>query len=108
MTWFGISFNIGSPYLLLVLMCMYIGATIKDVPYSAWGAELATDYNERTLVMSWKEAFTVAGSLIGALTPAMLVFWGYTKPTDNVYFLTIAIPSIMPILDLIMLVAVPA
>ena len=106
-TWFGISFNIGYPYLLLVLMIMYIGATIKDVPYSAWGAELATDYNERTLVMSWKEAFTVAGSLIGALTPAMLVFWGYTKPTDNVYFLTIAIAIIMPILVLNMLVSVP-
>ena len=106
-TWFGISFNIGYPYLLLVLMIMYIGATIKDVPYSAWGAELATDYNERTLVMSWKEGFTVAGSLIGALTPAMLVFWGYTKPTDNVYFLTIAIAIIMPILVLNMLVSVP-
>ena len=87
-TWFGYTFSIGYPYLLAVLMLLYVGATIKDVPYSAWGAELAQDYNERTLVMSWKEAFTVSGSLIGALTPAVLVFWGYTKPTDNVFFLS--------------------
>ena len=73
-TWLGMTFNTGYPYLLGVLVIMYVGATIKDVPYSAWGAELAQGYNERTLVMSWKEAFTVSGSLIGAMTPAVIVF----------------------------------
>ncbi len=103
----GMTMNSGYPYLLGVLVLMYIGATIKDVPYSAWGAELARGYNERTLVMSWKEAFTVSGSLIGAMTPAVIVFWGYTKPTDNVYFLTIALAIVMPILVLNMLAVVP-
>ncbi len=103
----GFTMNSGYPYLLGVLIIMYIGATIKDVPYSAWGAELARGYNERTLVMSWKEAFTVTGSLIGAMTPAVIVFWGYTKPTDNVYFLTIALAIAMPILVLNMLAVVP-
>lgn len=103
----GVRMNSGYPYLLGVLILMYVGATIKDVPYSAWGAELARGYNERTLVMSWKEAFTVSGSLIGAMTPAVIVFWGYTKPTDNVYFLTIALMVVMPILVLNMLAVVP-
>jgi Na+/melibiose symporter-like transporter len=103
----GMTMNSGYPYLLGVLVLMYIGATIKDVPYSAWGAELARGYNERTLVMSWKEAFTVSGSLIGAMTPAVIVFWGYTKPTDNVYFLTIALAIVMPILVRNMLAVVP-
>jgi Na+/melibiose symporter-like transporter len=40
-TFLGLTFNSGYPYLLGVLIIMYIGATIKDVPYSAWGAELA-------------------------------------------------------------------
>ena len=106
-TWLGITMNSGYPYLLGVLVIMYIGATIKDVPYSAWGAELAQGYNERTLIMSWKEAFTVSGSLIGAMTPAVIVFWGYTKPTDNVYFLTIGLMFIMPIVVLNMLAVVP-
>lgn len=103
----GLTFNIGYPYLLGVLILMYIGATIKDVPYSAWGAELARDYNERTLVMSWKEAFTVTGSLIGAMTPAIIVFWGFTKPTDAVYFLTIGAAIVMPLLILNMVKFVP-
>lgn len=106
-TWLGITMNSGYPYLLFALVIMYIGATIKDVPYSAWGAELARGYNERTVIMSWKEAFTVTGSLIAALTPAIIVFWGYTKPSDNVYFLTIAIAIIMPIVVLNMLLVVP-
>ena len=106
-TWLGLTFNTGYPYLLGALVILYIGATIQDVPYSAWGAELARDYNERTLVMSWKEAFTVAGSLIGALCPAVIVFWGYTAPADNVYFLTIGLVIVMPFLVFNQLKVVP-
>ena len=57
--------------------------------------------------MSWKEAFTVSGSLIGAMCPAIIVFWGYTKPTDNVYFLTNALMFIMPVLVFNLLHSVP-
>ena len=104
---FGTTMNSGYPYLLVVLVIMYVGATIKDVPYSAMGAELARDYNQRTLVMSWKEAFTVSGSLIGAFTPAVIVFWGYTKPTDNVYFLSLICLVLMPIFVSNLLWSVP-
>ncbi len=96
-TFLGVTFNSGYPYLLASLVVMYVGATIKDVPYSAMGAELAKDYNERTLVMSWREAFSVTGSLVGAFCPAVIIFWGFTKPTDNVYFLAIICCTLMPI-----------
>ena len=79
-TLLGMEFNNGYPWMLFTLIVFYIGATVKDVPYSAWGAELSTKYNERTLVMSWREAFSVGGALIGALTPAIIFFWGYNKP----------------------------
>ena len=105
--WLGFSFNIGYPYLLLVLVITYVGATVKDVPYSAWGAELSKNYNERTLVMSWKEGFTVAGSLIGAFTPAVVFFFGYTKPAEVVYFLAVAVAVMMPLLVLNALIKVP-
>ena len=106
-TWLGLTFNNGYPYLLAVLVLMYVGATIKDVPYSAMGAELARDYNERTVVMSWKEAFTVAGNLVGAMTPAIIIFWGYTKPIDAVFFLGIGVAILMPILIVNLLKFVP-
>ncbi len=106
-TFAGFEFNNGYPYLLAVLVLVYVGATIKDVPYSAWGAELSTNYNDRTLVMSWKEGFTVAGSLIGAFTPAVIFFFGYTKPVEVVYFLALATAIIMPLLVANMVVTVP-
>ena len=95
---FGTTMNTGYPWMLGALILTYIGATIKDVPYSAWGAELTTNYNERTLVTSWREGFTVAGSLIGAFTPAIIFFFGYDKPIDSVYFLSLGIAFAMPIL----------
>ena len=57
--------------------------------------------------MSWKEAFTVAGNLIGAMTPAIIIFWGYTKPIDAVFFLSIGVAILMPILILNLLKFVP-
>lgn len=97
-TLWGISFNSGYPWMLMTLIITYVGATIKDVPYSAWGAELTTNYNERTLVTSWREGFSVTGSLIGAFTPSIIFFFGYDKPLDAVYFLSLAIAFVMPIL----------
>jgi len=106
-TLFGVTMSSGYPYLLASLVLMYVGATIKDVPYSAFGAELAKDYNERTLIMSWREAFSVSGSLVGAMCPAIIIFWGFTKPTDNVYFLAIICCSLMPLFVINLLFSVP-
>jgi glycoside/pentoside/hexuronide:cation symporter, GPH family len=97
-TFLGLTFNSGYPWMLGMLVLTYIGSTIKDVPYSAWGAELTTNYNERTLVTSWREGFSVVGSLIGAFTPAIIFFFGYDKPADAVYFLSLAIAFVMPVL----------
>ena len=59
----GLTFNSGYPYLFLMVTLVYLGSTIKDLPYVAWGAELSQNYNERTLITSWREGFAVAGSL---------------------------------------------
>jgi Na+/melibiose symporter-like transporter len=106
-TMFGITFNTGYPWMLCMLVIVYVGSTIKDVPYSAWGAELSPNYNERTLITSWREGFVVTGSLIGAFTPAIIFFFGYTKPTDAVYFLSLAIAIVMPVLVINLISSVP-
>ena len=104
---FGVTFSSGYPWMLAMLVITYVGATIKDVPYSAWGAELTPDYNERALVTSWREGFTVSGSLVGAFTPATIFFLGYTKPTDAVEFLSLMIAVIMPIMIVNTVISVP-
>ena len=107
LTFLGLTFNSGYPWILTMLVITYVGSTIKDVPYSAWGAELSTNYNERTLVTSWREGFSVTGSLIGAFTPAIIFFFGYTKPIDAVFFLSLAIAIIMPIVVANAMISVP-
>lgn len=106
-TFLGMTFNSGYPWMLATLVITYVGATIKDVPYSAWGAELSKNYNERTLITSWREGFSVTGSLIGAFTPAIIFFFGYDKPSDAVFFLSLAIAFIMPVLIANCLISTP-
>jgi len=106
-TWFGVTFDIGYVYLLGMISLAYLGSTIKDLPYSAWGAELSRNYNERSLITSWREGFGVAGSLISAFTPAVIFFFGFTKPTDAVWFLSLALCIVMPMLVLNAIWVVP-
>lgn len=107
MTFAGYTFSTGYPWMFTMMAVLYLGSTIKDLPYSAWGAELADNYNDRTLVMSWREGFSVAGSLTSAFVPAIILFFGYTKPTDAVFVLVIGMCVLMPILVANALVSVP-
>jgi Na+/melibiose symporter-like transporter len=103
----GFTMNSGYPYLLGVLILLYVGATIKDVPYSAWGAEMSSNYHERTLITSWREAFTTSGSLLAVLVPIVVFFWDYTKPVDIVFFLALMVVVLMPITIANLLITVP-
>ncbi len=104
MSW---TFSSGYVWMFFSMVLLYLGATIKDLPYSAWGAELSSNYNERTLIMSWKEGFGVAGSLASAFIPAVILIFGFTKPTDAVYVLVVGMCILMPLFVMNALIAVP-
>ncbi len=57
--------------------------------------------------MSWKEGFSVTGGLIAAFTPAIILFFGYTKPTDAVFTLVSIMCVIMPLVVLNAVIVVP-
>lgn len=59
-------------YLTISAVALYLGWTMINLPYAAWGAELSTDYQERTRVTSWREGFVVAGTVIAIATPALM------------------------------------
>ena len=103
----GWSFSSGYAWMFLMIVVVYLGSTIKDLPYSAWGAELSRGYNERTLIMSWKEGFTVGGALFAAFTPAVILFFGYTKPSDAVFVLVSVMCVVMPLVVLNATIVVP-
>ena len=103
----GSTFSNGYIWLFVTLVVFFIGSTIKDIPYSAWGAELSSNYDERTLIMSWKEFFNVGGSMLAAFTPAIILFFGYDKPTEAVLALVVMMCISMPLINMNTLVAVP-
>jgi Na+/melibiose symporter-like transporter len=49
---------------------LFLAFTLVDLPHKAWGAELSTDYLERTQVAAWREGFGALGQVLflGALT----------------------------------------
>jgi len=55
--------------LLVWTMVLYLGATMILLPYSAWGAELSADYNERSRIAGWREGLVVVGTLLAAGLP---------------------------------------
>jgi Na+/melibiose symporter-like transporter len=59
-------------HLLVWSALLYLGFTMIDLPHKAWGAELSTDYDERSRVTSWREAISTSGQII---LLAGLVWW---------------------------------
>ena len=106
-TVFGETFSNGYIWLFVTLTVFFIGSTIKDIPFSAWGAELSSNYNERSLIMSWREGLGTVGSLVSAFTPLTILFFGLVEPTDAAFVLVLVMCILMPIINLNCLVGVP-
>jgi len=49
----------GAGYLLLWLLVVYLGWSMVQIPHQAWGAELSSDYAERSHIAAWRESLTV-------------------------------------------------
>lgn len=62
----------GVGHLLIWSMLLYLGWTMIQLPHAAWGAELSSDYHQRTRITGVREALVLIGTLIAAATPALL------------------------------------
>ncbi len=59
----------GRWYLLSWISIMTVGTTLIMIPYSAWGAELSTEYHARTRIQHSREVFVLFGLMAAALVP---------------------------------------
>jgi GPH family glycoside/pentoside/hexuronide:cation symporter len=55
-------------------MLTSLGFTLAVVPYSAWGAELVSDYHGRTRLTSARESLTLMGILVAIVLPFAIGF----------------------------------
>ena len=54
------------------LVVTYLGFSMASIAYQAWGAQLASDVDERTRVTAAREIFTLAGVVVAAAAPQAL------------------------------------
>jgi len=60
-------------YMLGLSLALYTSFSIFTVPYYAWGAELASDYHDRTAVVQVRALLGLFGGVAGAAVPMMIV-----------------------------------
>ncbi len=71
--------NPSALYFTVWIVLMYLAFTIVDLPYFAWGAELSTNYDERTHITARREQFHFAGTITFNLLPlvaGLLIYLG--------------------------------
>jgi Na+/melibiose symporter-like transporter len=66
----------GIGHLLLWSVVLYVGWTLISVPYTAWGAELSDDYNERARITGWREGLMIVGILVAGAMPVLATTLG--------------------------------
>ncbi len=71
--------NVTVTYFMLWSVLLYVGWTLVQVPYTAWGAELSGDYFERARITSAREGMMVIGILAAGIVPTFVSSTGGTE-----------------------------
>ncbi len=96
-------------YLLGWSFLLWFAWTLINIPYFAWGAELSSDYNERTRITTMRTVFGQIGALIVIGVPAIRSqILGLPQDSgDMLEFAAVAVLIGMPIAALLLLTRVP-
>ena len=62
---------VDNAYLLLWSVTLWLGWTMINIPYYAWGAEISDSYHERTRITGWRQAFAFLGNLSVLAVPVI-------------------------------------
>jgi len=85
-------------YLLVWSGLLYLGFTMIDLPHKAWGAELSTDYDERSRVTSWRESISTAGQVMLLAGLVWLASRGIENASDQLHAIALTIIVGLPLL----------
>ncbi|WP_377289207.1 MFS transporter [Rhizobium sp. SG2393] len=95
----------GLVYLTVWSLALSLSYTLSMVPYSAWGAELASDYHGRTQLAATREIFTLIGTLVAIVMPFALGF--ETKGFSGLAALGVTVAISLPLLGALTVSRVP-
>ena len=94
-------------YLGTWMFFLYIGYTMLTIAHQSWGAELATTYDERSRLFSWREIFVVGGMTVALAIPAVIEQFGSGALADRVAGMGIFVLILFPVAILPTLLFVP-
>jgi len=90
--------EVSSTYLLVWSALLYLGFTMIDLPHKAWGAELSTDYHQRSRVTSWRESVSTGGQVMLLAALVWLAAQGIGDSATQLRGVAIAIVVALPVL----------
>jgi len=67
--------DLTAAYFCFWMLVSFLAWTMAEIPYLAWGTEIAEDYNERTKLFSYRAAMGYVGSLIYLVLPLIIMFY---------------------------------
>jgi Na+/melibiose symporter-like transporter len=88
----------GAAHMLTWSMLLSVATTMMLIPYYAWGAELSTDYYERSRITGARAMAGVLGSLSAQLLPAAaLIFFGIGGSATVLEIVGLTMLVVMPV-----------
>jgi Na+/melibiose symporter-like transporter len=99
--------DVSIEYLLTWTCLLYLGFTMVDLPYKAWGAELSTDYSERSRVAAWREGMGAAGQVLFLVILMTMAYFGYSDDHEQLLAIALVVIVTVPPLMIIMVLKVP-
>lgn len=67
--------NLTPGFFCFWMLVSFLAWTISEIPYLAWGTEIATRYDDRTKMFSFKSAMGYLGSLIYLVMPLLIMYY---------------------------------
>lgn len=84
-------------YLFVWISALYLGFTLVDLPYRAWGAEMSSDYDERSRITGWREAFGYGGTMMALLIPLLMsLLFDLPGANNALYGIAIVVVVLLP------------
>ncbi|MEZ5824075.1 MAG: MFS transporter [Geminicoccaceae bacterium] len=90
----------GAGYLFFWCSIAYLGWTLVILAYSAWGAEISTDYHERSRIATARESAVIVGVMIAAAAPVITGSGGEAGPALS--FIAISMTVLVPLTVLLL------
>jgi glycoside/pentoside/hexuronide:cation symporter, GPH family len=99
--------NVSFFYLLAWTSLLFLSFTIFDLPYKAWGAELSTDYHERSRIAAWREAFGASGHILFLVILTIMGILGYNGNREHLEVIALMVCVGLPIFVVLAALKVP-